>query len=287
MSSIPPTIADQMTQLYVFIDDYLKHHPAQAAWRGSNNDAPAFTDAEVLTIGLLQGAFGCANLKKTYQLVAANWREAFPHLCSYGQWLSRLHQLSALVGQLTQAALGHCRLDGRLYMMDGLPIAVCKSIRHGRVRLLREDGAYFGKSSIGWYFGFTLHTLIHQSGAILSAILTPANWDEHDAALALALAVDGGVALADLGYKSKDDELAHTLAEEADLLLIHPADAGKKTTPRRALVSSLRERIETTFSGLWNRFIDRVYSRSWQGLWSSLKLKMLHFNLCHAGLLPS
>jgi len=126
--------------------------------------------------------------------------------------------------------------------------------------------------------------------------LTPANWDEHDTALALALAVDGGVALADLGYRSQSDDLAQTLAEEADLLLIHPDDAGdkkdsnkkdSKKNPRRALVSSLRERIETTFSGLWNRFCDRVYSRSWQGLWSSLKLKMLHFNLSHAGLLPN
>ncbi len=117
--------------------------------------------------------------------------------------------------------------------------------------------------------------------------MTPANWDEQDTALALALCVDGGVVLADLGYRSQDDALAHLLAEEADLLLIHPADAGEKKSARRALVSSLRERIETTFSGLWNRFVDRVYSRSWQGLWSSLKLKMLHFNLCHAGLLPA
>ena len=287
MPSIPPPIEEQMTQIYVFVDDYLKQYPAQAAWRVSNNDAPAFTDAEVLTIGLLQGVFGCANLKKTYQLVAANWRSAFPRLCSYGQWLARLHALSALVGQLIHAALGHCPLYGRLYMMDGLPVPVCKSLRHGRVRLLHEDGARFGKSSIGWYFGFTLHMLIHRSGAILSAILTPANWDEHDTALALALAVDGGVVLADLGYHSKEDELAQTLADEADLLLIIPADAGEKTNPRRALVSCLRERIETTFSGLWNRFSDRVYSRSWQGLWSSLKLKMLHFNLCHAGLLPN
>ena len=218
--------------------------------------------------------------------MAANWRGAFPRLPSYGQWLARLHALAALVGQLTQAALGRCRLFGRLYVMDGLPVPVCKPIRHGRVRLLHEDGARFGKGSTGWYFGFTLHALIHRSGAVLSAVLTPANWDEHDTALALALAVDGGVALGDLGYRSRGDELAHLLAEEADLLLITPADAGKKGGERRALVSSLRERIETSFSGLWARFADRVYSRSWQGLWSSLKLKMLHFNLCQAGLLP-
>ncbi len=83
MNSIAPSVIDQMTQIYAFVDDYLKAHPAQAAWRRSNNNAPAFTDAEVITLGLLQGAFGCATHKKTYQLVAANWRSAFPHL---GYW---------------------------------------------------------------------------------------------------------------------------------------------------------------------------------------------------------
>jgi len=292
MNSIAPSVAQQMTRIYVFVDDYLKEHPAQAAWRRSNNDAPAFSDAEVLTLGLLQGAFGCATLKKTYQLVAANWRSAFPRLCSYGQWMARLHTLSALVGQLLQAAIGLCGLFGRLYMIDGLPIRVCKSIRHGRVRLLREDGAYFGKSSTGWFFGFKLHALVHHSGMIVSAVLTSANFDEREAALALALSVDGGIVLGDLGYRSQKDWLGGVLAEEAEMLLIHPADAGAKSVgdqvnARRALISSVRARVETSFSGLWDRFIDRNLSRSWQGLWSTLKLKMLHFNLCQAGYLPA
>ncbi len=292
MNSIAPSIADQMTQIYVFVDDYLKAHPTQAAWRRSNNDAPAFTDAEVITLGLLQGAFGCATHKKAYQLVAANWRSAFPHLCSYGQWIARLHKMASLVGQLIQEALGLCGLCGRLYMIDGLPIRMCKSMRHGRVRLLREDGAYFGKSSTGWFFGFKLHALVHHSGLILTSVLTPANFDEREVALALALSVDGGIVLGDLGYRSRADWLGETLAEEADILLIHPADAGQKieddqVNPRRALISSVRERVETSFSGLWDRFIDRNLSRSWQGLWSTLKLKMLHFNLCQAGYLPA
>ena len=264
MNSIAPSLSDQMTQVYVFVDDYLKAHPAQAAWRRSNNDAPAFTDAEVITVGLLQGAFGCATLKKTYQLVAANWRSAFPHLCSYGQWMARLHTLSALVGQLLQAALGLRGLSGRLYMIDGLPIRVCKSIRHGRVRLLREDGAYFGKSTTGWFFGFKLHAIVHHTGTIVSAILTPANFDEREVALALALSVDGGIMLGDLGYRSHKDWLGETLAEDADMLLVHPADAGdkiedEKLNPRRALVSSVRERVETSFSGLWQRSMAALY----------------------------
>jgi transposase len=278
------SITDQMTALYVFIDDYLKAYPAQAAWRRSPNNQPLFTDAEVLTIGLMQGSLGVASLKQTYRLIANNYRSAFPQLCSYPQWLARLHRLSALVGQLIQAALGVRGLADRLYVLDAKPIPVCKPIRHGRVQLLREDGAYFGKSTTGWFFGFKLHVLIHHRGAILCAFLTPGNINERDLAVPLGEAVDGGVALADCGYRSQP--LEEAIAEEAELLLITPADL-PKGSERRALISGLRERVETTFSQLWNRFADRVLSRSWNGLWNTLKLKMLHFNLCHVGYLPT
>ena len=273
------SLLDQLTALYVFVDDFLKAHPAQAHWRRSPNGTPAFSDAEVLTIGLLPGALGGATLKGAYRIVAGTYRDAFPRLPSYAQWLARLHALASVVGMLVQAAVRP--LPDALYLMDSKPIPVCKPLRHGRARLLRDEGAYFGKTTAGWFFGFKLHLLTHHDGAILCAVLTPGNWPDPDAALALGLAVDGGIALADLGYRGAD--LAAALAEDAELLLITPADAG----PQRALISSLRERIETTFSQLWNRFVDRVLSRSFAGLWNTIKLKMLHYNLCHAGLLPS
>ncbi len=113
---------------------------------------------------------------------------------------------------------------------------------------------------------------------ILGAFLTPANWPDQSVADALAQTVEGGVLLADRGYAAQD--LADTLAEEAGLLLITPSNCGEQHRP---LISSLRERVETTFSQLSDRFVDRVKSRSFDGLWNAIKLKMLHLNLCKAG----
>src|SRR5689334_21436068 len=92
------SIIDQMTSLYVFIADFLQAHPHLGQWRRSNNDAPLFTDAEVLTIGLMQGCLGVDTLKHTYRLIAANYADAFPHLCSYAQWVARLHALPSCWG---------------------------------------------------------------------------------------------------------------------------------------------------------------------------------------------
>lgn len=274
------SIADWLVTSFCFVDDYLKSHPSVAGWRRSAHAQPKFTDAEVITIGLIQGCVGVDTLKKAHALIAYSFRDWFPRLCSYAQWIARLHALSSIVGRLIQAAVMHLRLPGRCYLADSKPVPLCKPIRHGRVRLMREDGAWFGKNRYGWFFGYKLHMLVHATGAILTAILTPANWHDRDPAVALGASVQGGTLLGDTAYGGPD--VRGALAEEVQLFVVTPNDAGEK----RALISSIRERIETTFGQLWNRFVDRVFSRSWDGLWSTVKLKMLHCNMCHAGILP-
>ena len=281
------SIIHQMTVLFSTIDDFLKGQATWTHWRRSPNNKPRFTDAEVLTVGLLQSCLKVATLKHAHRIVATDFLTAFPALPSYAQFMARLHLLQPIVGRLIQQILPD--FDGDVYLMDdrkprrfaeSKPIPVCKPIRHGRVRLLREDGAYFGRNSCGWYFGFKLHVIAHRSGTIFCAFLTSANTPDRDAALALAQAADGGILLADKAYRGK--ELETLFDEQADLLLITPGNRGDAN---RALISGLRERIETTFSQLYERFIDRVYSRSFHGLWNTVKLKILHLNFCHAGLL--
>ena len=281
------SIDDQMVEVYVFVSDYMTRHPQATQWRTSPNNHPAFT-AEVITLALLQGCFGCATLKRLHQIAVASphLRSAFPRLCSYKQFVARLHSLSSVVGQLIQASL----LPGgeRAYIVDGKPIPVCKPIRHGHVRLLRDEGAYFSKSTTGWYFGFKLHALVHaRTRQIVSAVLTPATTSEHDASRVLADSLSyGGVLLGDLGYRSKRQELDNWLREECGLTLVTPAHAKQAGgSAAKHLVGSVRQGIEATFSSLWSGFVDRVYSRSWQGLWSTIKVKLLHYNLQRAGVI--
>lgn len=269
------SIEHQMTEIYCFVDDYLKAHPGQARWRRSPHSAPRFADSEVITIALLQGSFQVASLKQTYRLVGSNFRSAFPHLPSYAEWMRRLHQLTIHIGLLLEATAAS---DSRtaFYLIDSKPLPLCHSLRHQRVRLLREDGARFGKSSKGWFFGFKLHALRHITGRFLNILLLPANCDDRDPLLALLEGTDGGVVLGDLGYRGKP---ASARAAEAEVLLMTRQDAPE----RKFLLSQVRQPIETSFSQLWHQFIDRVFSRSWHGLWNTVKLKVLFYNIRHAG----
>lgn len=256
--------------------DYLKQHQAIGRWRKSNNAEPGFSDAEVITIGLMQSCLGVDKLKKAYEQIRDNYVAAFPKLCTYKQWIARLHKLTHIIGEIFASLRGDD--EKKLYLIDSKPIAMCKPIRHGRVNLLRDEGAYFGKNSAGWFFGFKLHLLRNINGKIVDAILTPANYDDRDPVLALSVSTDGGILLGDCGYRGA--ETPQILAEEIDLLLITRADAPQ----HRHLISHVRQSIETSFSQLWHLFIDRVFSRSWLGLWNTIKLKLISHNLRLAGM---
>lgn len=277
------SIKEQLVIVYVMAADYLEKHPALAQWRESNNGNPKFTDAEVLTLAMMQNYFRTPTLSRTFVLVRANDPQAFPRCCSYKQWMARLKrltpQLGGLLGDVAQANANHLPF----YFLDAEPIPMCHPVRHGRVLLLREAGAYFGKSSKGWFFGFKLHLLVTTDGLIVNAILTPGNWNDRDAAVALLEKVAvGSVCLADRGYRS--DPLQTDIWDTDGIVLVTRADAGPD---HQTVLCSLRERVETTFSQLWARFATHVYSRSWEGLWNSLLLKMLDHSWSLVGLIPA
>ncbi len=172
-------------------------------------------------------------------------------------------------------------MPARAYVLDSKPIPVYKPIRHGRVRLLREEGASFGHNRVGWYFGYKFHVLMHQNGGILNVVFTSANLSDRDIGIVTSLcsAVNGGLSFGNLGYRSKPLRQA---LREIGMGLLTPADL---TEPHRLFLRQKRERIETAFSSLWDRFIDRVKSCSWTGLWNTILLKILHYNLCQSKIL--
>jgi IS5 family transposase len=275
------SLEHHLTELYVFIGDFLTARPTLAHWRQSPHDQPAFADAEVLTIALLPGCLGVASRKQTYRLVAHNYRAAFPSLCSYQQWMAPLQALTGLIGALLSTTRQLPDGSAAFYLIDAKPLPVCHRLRHGRVRLLREDGTYWGKTSKGWFFGFKLHVLRHIAGRIVNLVLTPGNWDDRAPVLALLEGVDGGITLGDWGYRGK--QRVEEWAEEAEMFVLTRAEAPEK----KCLLAQVRQAIETSFPQLWYKFLDRIFSRSWRGLWNTVQLKVIYYNLRHTGLLSA
>ena len=125
---------------------------------------------------------------------------------------------------------------------------------------------------------------------MLTAMLLPGNWDDRRAVQTLALSTGGGVLLGDQGYSG--EETFDWLYEKAQTLRVMPSCDALRRGPDEdkeglSAVSQVRQRIESSLSSLWRRFADRVYSRSWRGLWTSLLLKILDFNMERAGIIAT
>lgn len=264
-------ILDKLCEIYCFVDDFLRQNPQVANWRRSNRGNPPLSDAEILSIALMQTEFGVESLRKTYTLIAENFAAEFPELCGYKQFIRRLHRLRPMTEKLFAGTASHYRSE--LYLMDAKPIPVCLPARHRRVRLLRDDGAYFGKSTKGWFFGFKLHVLATLNKQICNVVLTPGNYADRTVAECLTEFCGAHTVIGDLGYRGA--RLQDELLEENNCLLITKQDAKR----RNRRLPPIRQRIEAGFSILWHHFIDRIFSRSWIGLWNTILLKLLFFNL--------
>ena len=275
------SISEQLILVYCLADDGLKSNKNGMNWRKSNHN-PKCTDAEIIAVAMMQSYFGCATLKRTYLLVKANDSQAFPHLPSYKQWLARWHQLSFQMDVILENIPLNITDSEEIYLIDSFPIPMCQAIRHGRVNLLRDEGASFGKGTKGWFFGFKLHVLSTRTGQIVGAILLPTSYDDRAGAKMLAsLMEEGSLVIADLGYRGATFQTE--MYEEEGVLFLTRADITSQGL--KILHSTIRERVEGIFGSLWNRFATRVYSRSWRGLWNTLKLKMLDYKLCFAKLI--
>jgi len=119
------------------------------------------------------------------------------------------------------------------------------------------DGAYIGKTSKGWFFGFKVHALVHQAtGVVLTGMLTPGNWDDQCAVGALARST-GGVLLSDGEYSGEDT--FNCLYDEAGMLRVMPSDEDK---PGLSTISPVRQQIERSFSSLCRRHRSPRHDRS-------------------------
>ncbi len=52
-----------------------------------------------------------------------------------------------------------------IYVIDSFPIPMCQAIRHWRVKLLRDEGAYFGKGTRRVVFRLQTACFVNADGA--------------------------------------------------------------------------------------------------------------------------
>jgi len=159
--------------------------------------------SEIMTICILFHDSNYRTFKYFYKRhVFQRLREAFPCLVSYQRFVELKKQALPF---LYNYALTHCAGERTgIYFIDSTPVPVSHLLR-ARLHQLFRDVATFGKTAVGWFFGFKLHTVINHHGEIVSFVFTTASVHDSDDRVVDKLTEDlTGKLIGDKGYISNE-----------------------------------------------------------------------------------
>jgi hypothetical protein len=132
--------------------------------------------SEVATIIVYFHYSGYRTFKDYYlKHVSQNYRSEFPNLVSYNRFVELIP--SALIPLIFYLNTRKGQVTG-ISFIDSTRLPICSNFRATRNKVF-EGLANWGKSSIGWFFGFKLHLIINERGELLSFQITPGNVDDR------------------------------------------------------------------------------------------------------------
>jgi len=237
--------------LYARIDDALKDRPELAPWRPRVGIAPKLSDAELLTLAVMQVLLGHANETGWLRYASAHLSHLFPYLPGQAGYNKRLRK-SATQLQVMIRLLGEDTdvWADDTWLIDSTPVE-CGRSRTTVQRSNIAGWAGYGRcpSHSRWFWGLRLHLVCTPTGLPITFALASPKVDERDVAIdlfeaepALLAGRAGQTIIADKGYASREFE--RRLAEHG-IELVRPARAGEPKRRGAPQLRRLRQIIES------------------------------------------
>jgi len=194
---------------------------------------------------------------------------------SISRFNRRLHQLRDWLYDITHL-LADLFTKGEIFVIDSMPLPVCKRARARRCRKVRGK-VYCGYCSAKKekFFGWRLHLICDPNGIPITFDLLPASLHDltpiHELTAHLPT---GSSVFGDKAYISAKD--AQTIFEDVGIRIVA---IPRKNMPRNSWADEYdmkqhRKRIETVYSQLEKMGIQRIHARTNEGFhiktWASL-----------------
>lgn len=243
-----PELDTLATALYVTIDDVLIDHPEWAPERPEIGITPKLSDAELLTLAVIQALLGYTSEAQFIRYAHAHLHPWFPYLPNRAGYNKRLRRCGQLLQHLIAYLARQCpSYHDDLWLVDSTPVE-CGRSRETVKRSELAGWAQYGycASHSRWFWGLRLHLITTPSGLPITYCLTGAKADERDTCLdmiALAgLDRPGQVLMADKGYRraSFEADLA-----EVGITLIRPNLKSEPARPAARFLRPFRQIIES------------------------------------------
>jgi hypothetical protein len=185
---------------------------------------------------------------------------------SLSRYNRRLHGLLTELWQVADL-LGRVMAEGQVFIIDTMPLPICKLARARRCQKARGKAFYgYCASKEERYFGWQLHLVCDTRGVPVSFQVLPARWDElvpvQDL---LADLPEGSQVVADKGYISYQQEILAYLAGHVRLIPTYRKNMRGNSAEDAALIRAHRSMIETVNSQLEKMGLQRLHTRTNEG----------------------
>ncbi|MFD7282722.1 IS982 family transposase [Streptomyces sp. NPDC059862] len=256
-----PDLDSLATALYVKTDDLLKASPHLAPWRPAVGITPKLTDAELVTLAVMQAMLGFTSEAKWLRHARAHLRHLFPYLPKQPGYNKRLRKATELLRRITRLlAIDTSVWSDDVWIVDSTPVECGRSretVKRSELAGWAEYGYCASHSRFFW--GLRLHLVCTLQGLPVAFALTGAKADERetlmdllDAEPELVATRPGQTLIGDKNYFGRDFE--HQLAGHG-IRLLRPTRKGEPERPGAELFKPLRQVIESvneSFKGQLN-----------------------------------
>jgi hypothetical protein len=246
------------TALYVTIDDLLKTSPHLAPWRPAVGIAPKLSDAELVTLAVMQALLGFTSEARWLRHAGRHLRHLFPYLPGQSGYNKRLRRTVELLRRVIRAIACDTTLwTDDVWVVDSTPVE-CGRSRETAKRSALAGWATYGycASHSRYFWGVRLRLVCTLGGLPVMVALTGAKADERQVLLDL-LAVEpqlvaarpGQLLIGDKNYYGHQFE---RVLAGLGVRLLRPARKGEATRAGAHLFKPLRQVIESvnqTFKG--------------------------------------
>jgi Transposase DDE domain len=183
------------TALYVRADDLLKQHPGLAPWRPAVGLQPRLSDAELVTLAVMQALLGYALESRRLRCARAHLGHLFRYLPGQPGYNRRLRAAAGLITALIRLLAADTSLwADDVWVIDSTPVECGRSRDTARRSDLAGWAEYgYCASHSRYFWGLRLHLVATLGGLPVAFALTGAKADERQTLLAI-LAADPALA---------------------------------------------------------------------------------------------
>lgn len=276
-------LEDTFLLLYTLVDDLYKELVPEAIQARSQHERIELSDSEVLTLSIVQEALSMDSEESFCRFIRRNYLALFPRLLSRDRYSRRRMALTEVTLLIYRYVAAFFRSRAEHFVVDSAPVETAAFVRSQSASVSMPEGAYgYIPAKKRHFFGFRLHGVVTQEGALVDFVLSPANEDERTVAQVLLKSCRGHCVLAYNGYSGPN--AAASAQRNGYGLWASPkpsqAPASREQARLRRWLRSKRDLIETVFAMLSDQFkLETTRALSLAGLKARMIAKLLSFNM--------